>query len=282
MLTVGHVLTTALLLTVPFLPAPARGTEPSRAAEPQRAADPCGPARALPAYAHNDYRNTRPREEALELGYLGIEADVFLVDGTFLLAHDRKDIRNDFGFEATYLWHLLDRVQRCARVLPDARPFLIAIEDKAPTVESRLAMASLLGRYRALLRPAQDHPIAEFILVDDSATPESIPEDLKRFVGFQWRVTSRNPAPPAASAANYRLLSLDFKKEVGWDGTGDPPPALRKLIPAVVAAAKCIPGCRVRVHNVPVRGRIWTYLLDAGVDLIGVTELSKGAGLLGG
>lgn len=65
------------------------------------------------------------------------------------------------------------------------------------------------------------------------------------------------------------------------DGTGDPPPALRKLIPVVVSAAKRVPGCRMRVHNVPARGRIWNYLLEAGVDLIGVSELRQGAELLG-
>ena len=255
------------------------GATPAAGATP--AVDPCGPATVLPAYAHNDYRNSRPCLDALELGYLGIEADVFLVDGTFLLGHDPKDIRTDYGFESTYLRPLLDRVQRCQRLLPDARPFLVTIEDKAPTRESRLAMASLLGRYQALLGPDDGHPIAEFILVDDSATPESIPEELRQYVGFQWRVTRRDPSPPLATAADYRLLSLDFKKEVGWDGTGDAPPTLRKLILAAVTAAKRVPGCRVRVHHVPARGRIWTYLLEAGVDLIGVTDLRPGAELLG-
>ena len=245
------------------------------------AVEPCGPARALPAYAHNDYRNDRPCRDALELGYLGIEADVFFSDGAFFLAHDSKEIRAGFDFEAIYLRPLLSRIRRCSRLLPDPRPFLITIEDKAPTPESRLAMAVLLERYRGLLQSSPDGPIAEFILVDNSATPASIPEALKRYAGLQWRVTSRNPFPPAGAAADYRLLSLDFEKEIEWDGTGDPPQSLCKLIPAVVAAARRVPGCRVRVHHVPARGRIWSWLLDAGVDLIGVTDLPRGVELLG-
>lgn len=35
----------------------------------------------LPAYAHNDYLIDRPLVDALALGYRGVEADVFLVDG---------------------------------------------------------------------------------------------------------------------------------------------------------------------------------------------------------
>ena len=39
-------------------------------------ADTCGPSRALSAYAHNDYRNAHPVEDALSLGYLGVEAEI--------------------------------------------------------------------------------------------------------------------------------------------------------------------------------------------------------------
>lgn len=54
------------------------------------APEPCGPSRALPAYAHNDHRNTRPVDDALSLGYRGVEADVFFRDGRFLLGHARS------------------------------------------------------------------------------------------------------------------------------------------------------------------------------------------------
>jgi len=249
-------------------------------AGPAGAGEPCGPARALPAYAHNDYRNDRPCEEALELGYLGVEADVFFSDGTFRLAHDRGDIREGFDFEAVYLRPLLSRVRRCSRLLPDPKPFLVTIEDKAPSVESRLAMAMLLDRYRELLQSSPEGPIARFFLVDNTASPAAIPRELKLYAGLQWRVTSRNPAPPDDAAVDYRLLSLDYGKEIEWSGSGGPPPAASELIAAVVAAARRVPGCLVRVHHVPARERIWSWLLEAGVDLIGVTDLPKGAKLL--
>lgn len=232
----------------------------------------CGPARALPAYAHNDYRNEHPCEEALALGYRGVEADLFFIGGTFFLAHDRGEVRDGFDFESVYLQPLLARVQRCSRILPDPRPFVITIEDKAPTAESRAALAALLARYRDLLQSTPEGPIAVFILVDDAATPESVPEGLRELAGLQWRATAWTPAPPASHAADYVLLSLDYGKVVG-----DPDPALDEMVPEMVAAAKRAPGCLVRVHHVPVRRRLWARLLEAGVDLIGVTDLPKGA-----
>jgi hypothetical protein len=250
------------------------------AAASASAPEPCGPPSALSAYAHNDYRNPHPCADALALGYLGVEADVFFRDGVFLLAHARKEARPGFDFESTYLRPLLSRAQRCGRVQPDPRPFVITIEDKAPTPESRAAMATLLGHYRDLLDSSAEGPIARFILVDDSAAPATVSGALKQVAGLQWRVTDGHPAPPEAEAHKYALLSIDYGEVIEWDGTGAPPTDVRRLLAAVVEAAHGVPGCLVRVHHVPERRRIWEFLLKAGVDRIGVTDLAQGAALL--
>src|SRR5689334_17418060 len=46
-------------------------------------------------HSHNDYRQKHPLTDALRLGYLSIEADVFLVDGDLLVAHEREECRPD-------------------------------------------------------------------------------------------------------------------------------------------------------------------------------------------
>lgn len=244
------------------------------------AAEPCGPAVALPAYAHNDYRGDRPCAEALELGYLGLEADVVYRDGAFLLAHGRNEARTGFDLETIYLLPLLERVRLCSRITADHRPFLLTIEDKTPSAESRLALAALLERYSSLLQPSAAGPIAEFILVDEAAAPGSIPAELARCAGLQWRVTSHRPVPPAEAAVAYRLLSLNYSEQIEWDGSGPPPAEARRLIREVVDAAKRVAGCRVRVHHAPARRSIWSWLVREGVDLIGVTDLPKGRELL--
>ncbi len=203
------------------------------------------PPRALPAYAHNDYRNTRPVEEAISLGYLGVEADVFFRDGGFLLGHARKEVRPGFDLESAYLRPLLVRAQQCGRLLPDPRPFIITIEDKAPTPESRIALAALLERYRELLALSADAPIARFILVDESATPASVPDALEQVAGLRWRVTDGHPVPPAADAHAYQLLSIHYGEVIEWDGAGDPPADVRRLVTTVVDVARSVPGCLV-------------------------------------
>ena len=44
------------------------------------------------AHAHNDYEHVRPLHDALDHGFTSVEADIFLVDGDLLVAHDPEDV----------------------------------------------------------------------------------------------------------------------------------------------------------------------------------------------
>src|SRR5688500_12101427 len=66
----------------------------------------------LRAHAHNDYEHVRPLFDALDHGFCSVEADVYLIDGALLVAHDRKDVKPERTLSALYLSPLLDRVKR--------------------------------------------------------------------------------------------------------------------------------------------------------------------------
>ncbi|MCZ9341415.1 hypothetical protein NGM37_27000, partial [Streptomyces sp. TRM76130] len=44
------------------------------------------------AHAHNDYEHPRPLLDALDHRFGSVEADVYLVDGQLLIAHDAVDL----------------------------------------------------------------------------------------------------------------------------------------------------------------------------------------------
>ena len=44
------------------------------------------------AHAHNDYLHARPLLDALDHGFCSVEADIYLVDGQLLVAHDRNKV----------------------------------------------------------------------------------------------------------------------------------------------------------------------------------------------
>ena len=55
------------------------------------------------AHAHNDYEHKRPLQDALDHGFTSVEADVWLVDGQLLVAHDRDQGVPGRTLESLYL-----------------------------------------------------------------------------------------------------------------------------------------------------------------------------------
>ena len=71
-----------------------------------RADDACSSAAISPlarAHAHNDYEHERPLFDALEQGFTSVEADIWLVDGQLLVAHDLENVQPGRTIEALYL-----------------------------------------------------------------------------------------------------------------------------------------------------------------------------------
>src|ERR1043165_7084012 len=55
------------------------------------------------AHAHNDYEHARPLLDALDHGFASVEADVWLVNGRLLVAHDEEAVRPDRTLQSLYL-----------------------------------------------------------------------------------------------------------------------------------------------------------------------------------
>src|SRR5688500_5296112 len=51
------------------------------------------------AHAHNDYEHPRPLLDALDRGFCSVEADIHLVEGRLLVAHDRDKVRPERTLE---------------------------------------------------------------------------------------------------------------------------------------------------------------------------------------
>jgi hypothetical protein len=66
------------------------------------------------AHAHNDYEHERPLFDALDRGFKSVEADVWLVDGELLVAHDREDVKPGRTLESLYLDRWKRRSSRTA------------------------------------------------------------------------------------------------------------------------------------------------------------------------
>src|SRR3989442_12400921 len=63
------------------------------------------------AHAHNDYEHRRPLLDALECGFCSVEADIWLVDGSLLVAHDQNQVKPERTLQSLYLDPLRERAR---------------------------------------------------------------------------------------------------------------------------------------------------------------------------
>src|SRR5215472_9873878 len=82
-------------------------------------------------HAHNDYVHQRPLFDALDHGFCSVEADVYLVDGQLLVAHERFQTKPERTLQALYLDPLQERVKKNGgHVYPAGPEFTLLIDLK--------------------------------------------------------------------------------------------------------------------------------------------------------
>ncbi|MGI9043537.1 MAG: hypothetical protein ACR2GK_05370, partial [Gemmatimonadaceae bacterium] len=233
-------------------------------------------------YAHNDYENARPLDEALERGFRGVEVDLFLVDGTLQVGHDRRRARAGATFEALYLAPLRALVTRCGMLRSDGQPFLLAVELKEGSQAAYNALVHLLGRYQPLFAGTAagrvlEAPV-EIVLVGWYPPGALVTRGADSLLQLQYRLTRPGPLSLRDPARRVRLVSVDYGKTIGrWWGR---PAHRRRWIATLHAVKGSAPGRLLRVHNVPRDATVYYLLLDAGVDLIGTKDLARTQSLL--
>ena len=230
----------------------------------------------LPAYAHNDYSNSHPLHDALDLGFRGVEAHVLLRGGELRVAHDASGTRPGRNLEALYLRPLRVIVQRCGHILAPSIPFLLNVELKEHSRAAYDSLVALLQRYSDLLEARlADRSTPPVVVILVGWHPQLTGSHSER--GYQlWRqqrITALSPSAETDSATLVRLVSLDYGKTIGWSGRGRPPERAASWLARLRAAKGEGPGRLARAYNVPIDPAVYRLLLEAGVDLIGTKRL---------
>src|SRR5687767_2847829 len=100
------------------------------------------------AHAHNDYEHPRPLLDALDRGFCSVEADVYLIEGRLLVAHDRKDVKPERTLEKLYLEPLRERVRRNGgRVFRNGPAVMLFVDLKSEAATTYATLHGVLERY---------------------------------------------------------------------------------------------------------------------------------------
>ncbi len=227
------------------------------------------------AHAHNDYLHKRPLLDALEQGFCSVEADVFLVDGELLVAHERQSIRPGRTLEKLYLAPLKERIQaNRGHVYPDGPPFYLLIDIKSNARPTYAAVDKVLARYGDILSTKRDDKFerkAVTVVISGNRDAETIAAQKVRYAGLDGRPNDLDSDAPAHQmpwiSANWGLI---FR----WQGEGPMPDDQRRRLKEFVAKAHKH-GRMVRFWATPEKPEVWKELLAAGVDLINTDKLPE-------
>ena len=230
------------------------------------------------AHAHNDYEHDRPLYDALSNGFKSVEADVWLVDGELLVAHDREDVRSDRTLESLYLRPLRKIVQRNrGAVYPgDTETFTLLIDIKSDAVATYTELHRQLRRHQQMLTrfaPSGIDADAVTVIVSGNRAGELMQQQRVRYAGYDGRLSDLGVN---TSPSFVPLISDNWTRHFTWQGIGPMPEAERAKLHAIVKEAHAN-GQRVRFWATPEaspqREAVWRELLDAHVDYINTDHL---------
>jgi hypothetical protein len=225
------------------------------------------------AHSHNDYLHRRPLLDALDQGFCGVEADVFLVDGDLLVAHDRKDVKPGFTLRSAYLEPLAQRVRGKIGIFatPGTRLQLLVDVKKDGAAVYEVLKRQLEPYSDILTRfgPTGISTGAVTVVISGDRAVERIAADAERLCAVDGRLAQLEDG---SSAALYPLMSESWPFR--WRGEGAMPSADREKLAAIVSKAHA-QGRKVRFWGGPDRLSAWEEMKRAGVDLINTDRLPE-------
>jgi hypothetical protein len=237
------------------------------------------------AHAHNDYEHARPLLDALSHGFCSVEADVWLVEGRLLVAHDLHDAKPGRTLEALYLDPLRTRVQQNGgRVSPGGPTLTLLVDVKSEATNSYRALREVLQRYEKLLtrfHPDRTETNAITVIISGNRARALMTNEAMRLAAYDGRLDDLDSAD---SRHLIPLISDNWSLHFKWKarpGEG-PLPAEEEAKLAQIVQRTHQQGRQLRWWGAPDSPVAWRVLAAAGVDLINTDDLDGLQTLLGG
>lgn len=231
------------------------------------------------AHAHNDYEHERPLLDALEHGFTSVEADIYLVDGALLIAHDPEDLDPRRTLRGLYL----DPLQEIAEanggaIYPDGAPLRLLIDVKTEAEPTWAVLKETLAHYEGMLTrfgTSGVEPGAVSAIVSGERAREAMIGEETLPAGYDGRFDDLNGAP----AGVIPLLSGNWTNFFAWEGGDGEMPADQRAVLDLMVATAHEDGQMVRFWATPdapgpERDALWRTLINADVDLINTDDLA--------
>ncbi|GIJ44410.1 hypothetical protein Val02_12960 [Virgisporangium aliadipatigenens] len=232
------------------------------------------------AHAHNDYEHERPLHDALAHGFTSVEADIYLVDGELLVAHDPEDLVPGRTLEKLYLEPLATRVRahHGSVYRGHRQPLQLLVDIKNTGAATYTRLHEVLARYRSMLTGyagGRVHERAVTVVISGDRPRDLMLAQPVRYAFYDGRLGDLGTGVPASFLP---LISDNWTNVFTWRGDGEMPAAERERLRTIVSTAHR-DRQRVRFWATPdtpgpQRTAVWSELRAAGVDHINTDDLA--------
>jgi len=228
----------------------------------------------LRAHAHNDYEHKRPLLDALQCGFCSVEADIWLVEGKLLVAHDRNQVKPERTLQALYLDPLRERTRRNGgRVYRHGPEVMLLIDVKSDAGDTYIALREVLKEYAGVLtvfRSGSTETNAVTVIISGNRDRAAMANETVRYAALDGRLEDLDSTE---SSHFIPLVSESWTKLFKWRGTGPMAEEEKQELLETVTKAHA-QGRKVRFWATPDKPEVWNELLNGGVDLLNADDLA--------
>lgn len=226
------------------------------------------------AHAHNDYEHRRPLFDAMDHGFCSVEADIHLVDGQLLVAHNRAAVKKERTLQALYL----DPLRKLARehhgkIYGNEPRFFLLIDVKSDFSQLYPVLRKVLGDYSDILTRFENgkvHTNTVTVVLTGNYSLPVVAAETNRLAGVDGRLKDLSTIENGDAIL---WISDSWKPTFRWNGKGKMPEKERALLHDVVERAHA-KGKLVRFWAAPQTTEMWTELAANGVDLLNADDLA--------
>jgi len=224
------------------------------------------------AHSHNDYERGEPLFEALERGFVSIEADVFLREGRLLVGHEESDLETNWTLETLYLDPLSDWIrEQGGSVFRDRAELMLVVDIKSEADSTYRELEVTLNAFRDILRCTEDgivRPGPVHVILSGQRPWNRIVHARSRCASLEGRFAD---LASELSAELLPVIADDWNVHFTWradpDFEGPLSQTEREKLRDFVRRAH-EKGRKVRLWNTPDNELAWRELRSADVDLI--------------
>jgi len=220
------------------------------------------------AHSHNDYEQPVPYYSAYNAGFGSIEADIFLIKGKLLVAHDMAELQKNRSLEDWYL-KPLDSIVHKNHGYPYTvkhKKLQMMIDIKSGAVNTLDALTALLKQYRSLINSTNIQWV-----ISGSRPADTAFVSYPAFIWFDG-ILSKTYAPKVLP--KIVMMSDDFKTFSHWNGEGELPVADKAKLTELITKAHA-QGKTVRFWDAPDVPNAWHTFMQLGVDYINTDKIEE-------